>query len=194
MNGYLHLRPYSDIEMAVTGAWSPTGPNLAGRYGAGLLSLGATTPKGIELLESHWQIVQASAERSAKTVSRDAWRLLQLTHIAETEEQAIKDVEHGLLGLNNYMAQISQAAAEYESVEALVRDTNASGGGLIGTPQMLVEHIKALQEQSGGFGRYLMLQGDWATNAATRRSYQLIAEEVATSTGRSSRAPTVTTR
>lgn len=178
VDGYLQLAPFSDIEIAVTGAWSPTGPSLAGRYGTGLLSLGATTPAGLELLASHWKVVEEQAAISGRPVSRDSWRLLQLTHIAETEEQALADVADRLLTMNNYMAQISPAAVEYESVESLVRDTNASGGGLIGTPEMLVAHIKRLQEKSGGFGRYLMLQGDWATQEATKRSYQLIAEEV----------------
>jgi limonene 1,2-monooxygenase len=178
VDGFLHLLPCSDIEMAVTGAWSPTGPTLAGKYGTGLLSLGATTPQGIELLASHWTTVEKSAAEHGTTVTRDAWRLLQLTHIAETEEQALEDVAHGLLSLNNYMAQISPAAAVYDSVESLVRDTNASGGGVIGTPDMLVEHIRGLQQKSGGFGRYLMLQGDWASRSATLRSYELIAEHV----------------
>jgi len=50
----LHLRPYSDplFEVAVPAVASPSGPRLAGRYGLGLLSIGATqsagTPSGLQ--------------------------------------------------------------------------------------------------------------------------------------------------
>ncbi|MDI6909217.1 MAG: LLM class flavin-dependent oxidoreductase [Nocardioides sp.] len=178
VDGYLHMLPYGDVRLAVTGAWSPNGPNLAGRYGAGLLSLGARTKEGIDLLSGHWDVACASANERGNTMRREDWRLLQLTHIAETEQQAIKDVSRNLLPLNNYMAQISPAAAEFTDIETLVKANNESGGGVIGTPDMLVAHIKRLQEETGGFGVYLMLQGDWADDEATRRSYELIASEV----------------
>jgi limonene 1,2-monooxygenase len=178
VDGYLHMRPYGEVELAVTGAWSPNGPNLAGRYGAGLLALGARTKQGVDLLADHWKVATESAAKHGRTVRREDWRLLQLTHIAESEEKALDEVGRNLLPLNNYMAQISPAAAEYTDVEMLVKDTNESGGGLIGTPDMLVDHIKRLQAESGGFGVFLMLQGDWADSEATRNSYRLIAEQV----------------
>ena len=42
----LQLRPYSDpcFEIAVAAQVSPSGPRLAGRFGASLLSIGATNP------------------------------------------------------------------------------------------------------------------------------------------------------
>jgi limonene 1,2-monooxygenase len=44
----LHLRPYSDplFDVAVPAVASPSGPRLAGRYGIGLLSIGATQSEG----------------------------------------------------------------------------------------------------------------------------------------------------
>src|SRR4051794_20355356 len=50
----LHLRPYSDFDVAVAAVASPTGPRPAGRYGVGLLSLGATpTQAGLRPLAPH---------------------------------------------------------------------------------------------------------------------------------------------
>ena len=45
----LHLRPYTPggPEIAVAAVASPAGPRLAGRYGLGLLSIGATTAGGL---------------------------------------------------------------------------------------------------------------------------------------------------
>src|ERR1700751_4360630 len=46
----LHLRPYSNplFDVAVAAVASPTGAKLAGRYGVGMLSVGATTAAGFD--------------------------------------------------------------------------------------------------------------------------------------------------
>src|SRR5215204_7767651 len=46
----LHLRPYSDplFDVAVAAVASPAGPQLAGKYGIGLLSIGATQAAGFD--------------------------------------------------------------------------------------------------------------------------------------------------
>src|SRR6516165_5808827 len=47
----LHLRPYSQphMEIAIAAVASPAGPRLAGRYGHGLLSIGATLAAGFDV-------------------------------------------------------------------------------------------------------------------------------------------------
>jgi hypothetical protein len=55
---------------------------------------------------------------------------------------------------------------------------NESGLGSIGTPDDAVEQIERLQKQSGGFGCYMTLCHEWANPEATRRSYELIAQNV----------------
>ncbi len=64
-------------------------------------------------------------------------------------------------------------------MDKLIDDYNASGFAVIGTPEMAIRQVRRLQEMSGGFGTWLNLQGDWANAEATRRSYELIASEVA---------------
>ncbi len=51
----LQLRPYQHpcFEVAVAAMVSPAGPGLAGRFGTGLLSLGATTSGGFDVLAGH---------------------------------------------------------------------------------------------------------------------------------------------
>ena len=176
---FLQMKPYSDIEMACTATVSPNGPNLAGRYGASLLSLAATNPVGAELLANHWDVASTVAAENGQTVSRKNWRLVGIMHIAETEAQARKDCEHGLMALLNYLSQVSPGAVEYDDYDKMVDDYNASGFTVIGTPDMAVEQIKRLQEKSGGFGTWLNLQGDWANKEATFRNYELIAASVA---------------
>lgn len=178
---YLQLGPYphAELEIAVTASVSPNGPNLAGRHGASLLSLAATTPAGSAVLAQHWDIATEQAQRHGKTVSRDNWRLVGQMILAETKEEAIKEFEHGGVELMNYLSQVMPEGMIFTSTKQLVDIVNESGSGVIGTPDMAVQRIKELQEASGGFGTFLTFDGPWLTPEATRRSYRLLAEEVA---------------
>ena len=59
----LHLRPYTEPhpDVAVAAVASPAGPRLAGRYGHGLLSIGATTAAGFDVLALHWDVMEERA-------------------------------------------------------------------------------------------------------------------------------------
>jgi limonene 1,2-monooxygenase len=80
----LHLRPYSNplFDIAVAAVASPTGARLAGRYGVGMLSVGATTAAGFDALALHWDVLTAEAKAHCKTADRGKWRLVGLCHIA----------------------------------------------------------------------------------------------------------------
>ncbi|ALL79268.1 monooxygenase (plasmid) [Pseudonocardia sp. EC080610-09] len=175
----LQLARYSDFEVAVTGSVSSSGPALAGRYGASLLSLAATDPTGIERLAGHWDIVEHESAQHGHTPDRSDWRLLGPMYIAETVEQAKKDVAYGMPWLLDYLAHITPTAlGSFDTVDELCDALNASGRGVVGTPDMAVEQLTRLQEKSGGFGTYLFQGSDYARWPNMLRSYQLFAEEV----------------
>ena len=94
--------PTRTPEIAVAAVASPAGPRLAGRYGLGLLSIGATTAAGFDVLGLHWDVMEERAAHYGVAVDRDAWRLVGLMHIAETREQAYRDVEHGIADWFDY--------------------------------------------------------------------------------------------
>jgi limonene 1,2-monooxygenase len=182
----LHLRPYTQphFDIAVAAVASPTGPRLAGRYGVGLLSVGATlTPEGFDALGHHWGIAEERAQAYGQTVDRADWRLVGLVHAAETREQAYKDVEYGIEQWFRYfegVAAFPQMGIEGEhALREMVDFVNESGVGAIGTWQDVAAQIDKLDKQSnGGFGCYLLLAHEWANPAATHRSYELIAQHV----------------
>ncbi len=175
----LQLPKYSDFEIAVTGAVSATGPAMAGRFGTSLLSLAATDPVGVERLAGHWDIVAEESKAHGHTPSRSTWRLLGPMYIAETVAEAKRDVAYGLKWLQDYLAHITPTAlGTYDTVDELVDVLNASGRGVIGTPDMAVEQLTRLREKSGGFGTYLFQGSDYARFPNTLRSYELFAEEV----------------
>jgi limonene 1,2-monooxygenase len=180
----LHLRPYSDplFDIAVAAVASPSGPRLAGRYGVGLLSVGATMAAGFDALALHWGVMEERAAKLGTIVDRAKWRLVGLLHCAETKEQAWRDVEHGIEQWFRYfqaVAAFPQMAVSGNDVREMIAFVNDSGLGAVGTPDMVTAQIERLQAQSnGGFGAYLTLAHEWANPEATKRSYELIARHV----------------
>ena len=180
----LHLRPYSDplFDIVTAAVASPTGPKLAGRHGVGMLSIGATTAAGFDALALHWDVIEAEAKHHGKQVDRSKWRLVGLCHVADTEEQAYRDVEYGIQQWFHYFQEIAafpQMALPGDNVREMIAFINESGFGAIGTPDRCREQIERLWGQSnGGFGAYLLLAHNWANFAATKHSYELIAREV----------------
>jgi limonene 1,2-monooxygenase len=182
----LHLRPYTHPhpEIAIAAVASPAGPRLAGRYGHGLLSVGATTAAGFDVLALHWSVMEERAAHYGVAVDRSAWRLVGLVHLAESREQAYKDVEHGILQWFDYFQNTAafpqMAVGDGTSVRQCIDFVNQSGLGAVGTPDDAIAQIDRLVAQSnGGFGAFLHLAHDWAAPAARLRSYELFARHVA---------------
>ncbi len=179
----LHLRPYSDplFDIAVAAVASPSGPRLAGKYGVGLLSIGATLAAGFDVLALHWNVMEERAATFGTTVDRDKWRLVGLVHAAESREQAYKDVEFGIEAWFRYFQRVAafpQMAVLGGNIREMIDFVNTSGVGAVGTVDDVVAQIGRLKEQSGGFGAYLLLAHEWANPVATHRSYELIAQHV----------------
>jgi len=100
----LQLRPYTHpcFEIGIAATVSPAGPRLAGRFGLSLLSIGATSTAGFDILGSAWGIMEQRAAEFGASVDRRGWRMVGPMHIAETEEQAREDVKFGLLDFHRY--------------------------------------------------------------------------------------------
>lgn len=179
------LRPYSFpcFEVGVAAIASPAGPRMAGKHGLSLLSVGATMRgnEGLDVLALHWNVLEERAREFGQSADRGKWRLVGPMHIAETREQATSDVEYGIDAWFDYL-QHTAAAPQFRPLGETLQDriawVNESGIGVIGTPDDAIAQIKKLEEQSGGFGAYLMMAHDWANWDATRRHYELFARYV----------------
>jgi limonene 1,2-monooxygenase len=181
-NARLHLKPYSlpHPEVAVAAMISPSGPRAAGRYGASLLSIGATQTAGFDMLGHHWDVMEQRCAEFDNVADRQSWRLVSQIHVAETREQAYEDVAYGLDDYFEYFRKVAALPVVPEGgPDDLADQLNASGGGVVGTPDDCIELIERLIEQSnGGFGTLLVQAHEWANPVATRRSYELIAQKV----------------
>jgi limonene 1,2-monooxygenase len=114
-------------------------------------------------------------------VDRLKWRLVGIMHVAETREQAYKDVEHGIEQWFRYFQKVAafpQMAVEGGDLKEMIDFINEAGVGAIGTVEDARAQVQRLWDQSGGFGAMLLLAHEWANPLATKRSYELIAQHV----------------
>lgn len=177
----LQLVPYTQphVEIAVASQVSPAGARAAGEFGLGLLSIGATSTGGFNALASNWNICEERAKEFGQTVDRGAWRLVGPVHIAETREQARKDVEFGLDLWLKYFREIAALPLAPEGgTQDAVDALNASGLAVIGTVDDMIEQLERLEQQSGGYGCFMNMAHEWADHSATLHSYELMARYV----------------
>ena len=183
----LHILPVQEnLPMATASSISPSGMQLAGKYGMGVLSIASTSTAGLQALPTQWAFAEESATAHGQTVDRRNWRVMMAWHIAETREQARAEAVHGLHRWHNEynVGVLGRPGAvcvddPFVLLEQ-VAERGADGGGaaVIGTPDDLIETIKGLQRVTGGFGVVLGFAHDWASVEATRRSWDLVARYV----------------
>jgi limonene 1,2-monooxygenase len=103
-------------------------------------------------------------------------------HIAETREQAYREVEYGIEQWFEYfqaVAAFPQMAVGGGNIREMIDFVNDTGLGSIGTVDDAIAQIERLMKQSnGGFGCYMLLAHEWANPVATHRSYELISQHV----------------
>jgi len=179
----LQVRPYSKpyMPLAVASMQSPAGPVLAGKYGAGLLSIGVFIGfRGAVDLKAQWQLAEEAAAQAGQTVNRDEWRLVMPIHLAETRHEAIAQIhERGTAWLTRYQRDIlGRPLPEGVPEERMVETLAESGSWIVGTPDDCAAAIDRLDSLSGGFGGLLVMVQDWATREQQRRSLELLARYV----------------
>jgi limonene 1,2-monooxygenase len=181
VEAHTQYAPYSDFDITVAAIASPTGPRIAAKNGIHLMSVGATDKSGFDALGLHWDVMEERGAEFGHAPDRSKWRLCGPMHLAETKEQAIEDVRYGLDAWCDYTQDVLAAPhfrAVGKSFEERIEWINESGLGVIGTVDDAIAQIERLQDQSGGFGSYLLIHQEWARHAATLKSYELFADFV----------------
>jgi limonene 1,2-monooxygenase len=176
----LQLRPYTrpTMELAVASARSPSGSTLAGKHGVGILSIGGTAPAQMERHTANWNLYEDTARANGHTPNRKDWRVVGFFHIAETREQAIKNVQFGMQPFANYFRDVATFPIIPPEVGDPVQWMIETGTACIGTPDDAVAYVDRLMAGSGGFGVLCELAQNWADWEATKRHYELMARFV----------------
>ncbi|HEX2781974.1 MAG TPA: LLM class flavin-dependent oxidoreductase, partial [Ilumatobacteraceae bacterium] len=183
----LQILPIQErMPMATASSISPSGMQLAGKYGIGVLSIASTSLEGLQALPTQWGFAEEAAAAHGTTVDRRDWRVLMSWHIAETQEQARREAVQGLHRWHNeYNVRVlgRPGAIHVDDAWELldqVAESGAEGGGaaVIGTPDDLIAAIQQLQQVTGGFGVVLGFAHDWANRENTSRSWDMVARYV----------------
>ncbi|HEY2048706.1 MAG TPA: LLM class flavin-dependent oxidoreductase, partial [Caulobacteraceae bacterium] len=180
----LQLFPLQEeMPFVVASQVSPSGMTLAGKYGAGVLSIGSMSNAGLLALPTQWSFAEESAAKHGRTVDRKNWRVVMTWHLAETREQARAEAREGLLRWHNEYnvgTLMRPGAVPYATPDEAVDQIAFSDGAasVIGTPDDLVAAIRRLQEISGGFGTVIGFAHDWANRENTLRSWDMVARYV----------------
>jgi len=175
----LQMAPYSvpHMPVAVASTFSPAGPTTAGKHGVGVLSVSTFQPGGLISLSRTWEMTQDAADKHGQTVSRDDWRLVMPMHLADSREEAIRDVAEGcrLWNESYFVETLGTVRPDGTGVESMME----MGGAIVGTPEDAIAAIENMLELSGGFGTLLGLAHEWTTTEKTHHSYELFARYVA---------------
>jgi limonene 1,2-monooxygenase len=180
----LQLLPLQEkMPFAVASQVSPSGMTLAGKYGAGVISIGSLSTAGLMSLPTQWSFAEEAAAKHGQTVDRANWRVLSSWHIAETREEARKQAGRGLMHWHNeYTVGTLRrpGAVVFKDPDEAVEMTAFADGAaaVIGTPDDLIASIRNLMEISGGFGAVIGFAHDWANREDTLRSWELVARYV----------------
>ena len=176
----LHLAPYTDphFPIAVASTITPFGVMSAAKHGLGVLSIGAGLPGGPEALAGQWKIGEETAAKHGQTMDRKKWRVVVNTHVAEDDEQALRDVSTGERRETVTYFEETLGRPPGRSDDPL-REGVKMGTTLVGSPDTVVRGIQRLQGYSGGgFGGVLFRAHEWANREQTLRSYELFARYV----------------
>ncbi len=180
-NARCQLRPYTlpRPEFAVASTITPSGAKLAGKHDLSLLCVAATQTAAYDALDTNWRIACDTARQHGREMALSSLRLVGPMHIAETREQAFKDVEFGLQKWLDYFMRVNPTAAGDDlAARSPAQAMVESGRAVIGTPEDAIKQIERLTRKTGGFGTFLMLAHNWADFDRTKKSYELVARYV----------------
>jgi limonene 1,2-monooxygenase len=167
------------MEMAVASSRSPTGSFCAGKYGLGMIALGGTSPDAMEAHRTNWERCETLSRENGFTPDRKNWRIVTFAHVAETREQAEKDVAYGLEAYADYYREVATFPIIPSDVGDPIAYLREKQIAVIGTPDDCAEHFERIWAGTGGgCGAILTLANNWADWPATQKSYELMARYV----------------
>ena len=179
----LQIRPYTQPHMpvAVASIYSPSGVQVAGKYGVAVLSMGVRRQGAVEQipLAEMWSIAEESAAKHGQTVRRDDWRVAIPVHLAESRKEALEDVR---LKATRYLKEYSYGILGNPlpdiPLDQIVEYMVEGNEWIVGTPDDCIAGIKQLQNITGGFGGLLIRSQEWTTREKILHSYELFSRYV----------------
>jgi limonene 1,2-monooxygenase len=181
----LQLRSYQQPRMplAIASSGNAISLELAGKYGMLLLSPAGKNIRNNQSKAEQWNKVEAIAAQRGAVTSRDNWRIATCVHLADSKEEAWRDVESNIKRDMEYFVSIG-LKAPYESYpgqpasEITARSGADRRDWIIGTPDDAIAQIERMQVETGGFGGLMLTSHEWTSSEKIRRSMELFARYV----------------
>ncbi len=181
----VQVKPYQEPHLPIFAVSSGSGNSIrvAAERGLGVIS-GVYSQAGAMDINQQWQAYEQQATQAGYLANRDDWRLSTNIYLADSNEEALKDVSEGVLndarqyffntgGKVTYEAYPGQPAEEI-TVDQIIEQRK----WIIGDPDHCVRRIKELEDASGGFGGLLMVAVEWTSTQKWHRSLELLARYV----------------
>ncbi|MEZ5856245.1 MAG: LLM class flavin-dependent oxidoreductase [Hyphomicrobiaceae bacterium] len=176
----LHLAPYTDphFKIAVASTQTPAAMVAAGKYGLGVLSIGAGLPGGPDALAKQWLIAEDEAAKHGRTMDRKEWRLVVNMHCAEDDETALAQVRAGerVETISYFEETLGRPAGRADDP---LREGVKMGTTLVGSPETIAKGLRVMIEKTGGgCGGFMFRAHEWANRQNTLESFELFARWV----------------
>ena len=183
-----HIKPYQKPHppIAVAGV-SPKSDTLvlAGERGWIPLSINLVT---YEVLRSHWEAVEQGARTSGLGADRSSWRIAREVYVADSTEQARKDVLEGTIArdFRDYFLPLLASLKmlglfKYDPAmpdEAITPEYLVDHIWIVGSPEDVALKLRKLYEDVGGFGVLLAMGHEWEPHDRWVHSVELLSQQV----------------
>jgi limonene 1,2-monooxygenase len=168
------------MPIAVAAVTSPSGMVTAGETGSGVLTMNVPRGQDASALAGFWGIAEETAEKNGYVMDRNEWRVVLHVHLADTREEALRQMSHRAGRYRKEYSEGTTGAAPPTDlgIDEVAAHMQSTGDWCIGTPDDLIEKIEMLQHYTGGFGGLMVQTVDWADTEHMHHSYELLARYV----------------
>ena len=185
----VHTKPFQKPHppIAVAGITESSGTlRIAGANGWIPMSINFVTR---DVLRTHWNSVEEGALGSGKTPDKSLWRVARDIYVAETTEEARRDVTEGTLSrdfTDYFFKMVPKIRGNLDifktdkamSDAEVTPDYMMDNLWIVGSPDDVAEQIRELFDYVGGFGVLLVMGHEWKPRDKWVRSMKLLKEEV----------------
>lgn len=185
----VHTKPYQRPHppIAVAGITQSSGTlRIAGANGWIPMSINFVTK---QVLNSHWVSVEEGAKSTGLTPARSKWRIARDIYVAETTEEARKEVKEGTLArdfTDYFFKMIPKIRGNLDifKTDKSMPDSQVTPDYMLenlwiaGSPDDVAYRIRELYNNVGGFGVLLVMGHEWKPKDKWARSMRLLVEEV----------------
>lgn len=182
-----HMKPYQDPHppIAITGSSGKSASLVtAGKNGF----IPSSQHVRSEVLRQHWETFEGAALEAGKPADRSQWRILRDIFVADTDSQARDAFLNGPAGrgwrdsmipLFRDLGLMRELVGDSIAPEDVTVEYLADNMLMIGSVDTVVDKMRALSDDVGGFGIQLAFVHDHSDDPEPfRRHLQLLGEEV----------------